>query len=371
LKFRARELCLKIETALDLAPIFEHSSERHREFLSTKPLHLILLGKGASLQAAILVPILQKRGIEIVSTLAIAKENLNLEIRDSKIDVLIGDHPVMGERSLGVGRQLLSHIKALTSQERVLFVVSGGASALVDCPVDGLDNDEFLKKNRELYQKGYPIQELNRKRQKISQIKAGGLAGECRAEFMTWVLSDIPGDEWELVGSGPSIVCGSRAHFLIDDYRSCLKRLEKVLPELTWSQEAQNLAIDEAVKWHFSHLGESVLGEVLIELPSELGTGGRNTHFVALAGERAFKNENSGQDFFIFSVGTDGDDGNSQAAGAYLDLASYKRGVAQGLDISDYIARFDTANYFKRLGNLLSLGRKGHNVMDLRFISLP
>src|SRR5690606_19608100 len=101
-----------------------------------------------------------------------------------------GDHPIVGPRSLRCGELLLSHLRKMTEKERVLFIISGGTSALVDSPIPGMSESDFLKKNEQLYLAGLPIQELNRRRQEISQIKGGGLARNCRAQISTWILSD-------------------------------------------------------------------------------------------------------------------------------------------------------------------------------------
>lgn len=119
-------------------------------------------------------------------------------------DVLFGDHPVPGANSLAAGATLAEWLTALPAFDPLLVCLSGGASALVEHLIPGVTADEIADLNRQLLANGAPIQDINQIRPWFSQLKRGGMAGLAGPRpILVLAISDVPGDDLTLLGSGP------------------------------------------------------------------------------------------------------------------------------------------------------------------------
>ncbi|MGI8981077.1 MAG: glycerate kinase type-2 family protein [Pirellulaceae bacterium] len=329
---------------------------------------------------------------------------------------------------------ILDTVAALGPSDLCICLLSGGGSALLPAPVDGVTLTSKIALTRHLSAAGANIQELNTVRKQLSRIKGGGLARACRAgRLITLIISDVIGDPLDVIASGPTVEdTRSPQEALIvlqrlDPGRTVAASIYRHL-ENAAAQSAQNsgkgpircavtnlvignnaLAVDaagiEAERRGYSHamqgatklegpaeevgvhLAEMAIsmkstagpdclitgGEPTVRLaPSELrGKGGRNQQLVLAALERLLKEgKDSAEGIVLLSGGTDGEDGPTDAAGAILTADVIARMRSQNLDPDDFLRRNDTYNFFERTGGLIKTGPTHTNVCDLRVITV-
>src|SRR5690606_39108050 len=150
-----------------------------------------------------------------------AVQTLFIEMAESR-------HPVPDARSVAAAERMLQQVSGLTSDDLVVALISGGASSLLCLPAPGLTLADKQAVNRALLQSGAPIEEMNCIRKHLSAIKGGRLAAAAApARVLSLVLSDIPGDNPALVGSGPTIPDATTAA----DARRIVARYRMELPE--------------------------------------------------------------------------------------------------------------------------------------------
>lgn len=317
--------------------------------------------------------------------------------------VLLGDHPVPGERSLLAGSELLKFVDALPPRIPMLCLLSGGSSALAEALPDGVGAAELARANRWLLASGLPIDAVNRVRAGLSLLKAGRLAARCAGRrVIVLALSDVPGDDPVVIASGPWTAAAARplpadlpgwlatllAHAPGPPAPDAVGMAEVDYRVIATGRRALRAAAAEAraaglaVHLHDSPLqgpaeraaGEiaAVLtaqspglhgwsGETTVRLPDNPGTGGRNSH-LALALACALEGR---RDIVALCAATDGSDGSGNAAGGWADGGVVERGRTRGLDARAALAGADSGGFLAATGDALATGPTGTNVMDL------
>lgn len=345
--------------------------------------------------------------------------------------VELGGHPLPTIEGIAASRGILAVAERLTDRDRLLYLVSGGSSALFEVPVASIDDEDLIDTYALLLAAGMPIGEMNCVRRALSVVKGGGLArAAAAAEVITLAVSDVPGDVPADIGSGPTVAADDppdRALALCESYalvgalpatvvgvlRAQAERTpagralvppvsaraggaDRVAPTsfhvVVSASEAEDAAEDRleelgyaiiaapmprlagdatAAAWALLPALEAarggsrrafvVSGETTVRLPAVHGRGGRNQHIACiLAGGLA------GHDSFACMVGgTDGRDGDSDAAGGLIDGATAERAAAAGHDLRAAIDRFDTATALAAAGDAVVTGPTGTNVGDL------
>jgi len=316
-------------------------------------------------------------GSAIERTLIITRdpEDLSAFDRGAAPEVWLGSHPVPDERSLAAGARLLEWVDELPQGALPLFLISGGASSLVEVPATGATLEDLAALTRLSFSSGMAIGELNTRRSALSRIKGGRLAARlggraARALF----ISDVPQDDPRVIGSGimGPAPAGDRIERLVVasvDHAVAAVAARATQLGLTvhasperFADSAERLAARFA---HELHMGEAQLrvwgGESTVELPPRPGRGGRNQH-LALAAARLI----SGRDeLLLLAAGTDGSDGVTDDAGALIDAETCARVALAQLDADDCLARADSARALAASGDLLHTGPTGTNVGDL------
>ena len=292
------------------------------------------------------------------------------------VEVITSSHPVPDQRSLAAGERLLAWVEALPAEVEPLFLISGGASSLVEVLRPGLalaDLESFTA--RELAA-GTAIGELNARRIALSRIKGGRLTARlagrpARALF----VSDVPGDDPGVIGSG---LLGPASEGEDRVERTVVASIDQAVAGAAAAARARGLAVhapgrrfdDDALRLaaRFAHalrLAPSEVwvwgGESTVQLPPNPGRGGRNQH-LALAAARLIAGQ---ADLMLLAAGTDGTDGVTEDAGALVDAESCARVALDGLDVDDCLARADSGTALAASGDLLHLGPTGTNVGDL------
>jgi len=342
-----------------------------------------------------------------------------LSPRDSLpgIDVLEAAHPVPDAGALLAAERLLCIANGASAGDRVVFLVSGGASALLEAPRSGLSLDDIQAVNRELLGCGASILEINTVRRRLSRIKGGGLARAASpAEVQVLAISDVPGDRIADIGSGPCspdpctdaaalevlrryecrvpdavtellarpatggdtslyspvtenlIACADDALGAAGEAASMLGYRPRLLGSDT-DRPATGLAEEHArlVATAIAQAQPVALisgGETTVNLPRRTGRGGRNTTYL-LALMRALGGLPGIQ---AMAADTDGIDGNGDHAGAWFAEPHWQIAQTLGLDAELALAAADSYGFFERLGTLIRTGPTRTNVNDLRVI---
>jgi hydroxypyruvate reductase len=323
--------------------------------------------------------------------------------------------------------EILRIAGSLRPEDLCIALISGGGSALMPAPIEGITLADKLTVTRFLSAAGANIAELNTVRKQLSRIKGGGLARACGAgRLVTLIISDIPGDPLDLIASGPTVQdrstpqealavlekFGARKGGVPAAVFEVLSRKADGKRNVPPTCQVNNVIIGSnatAVKSaateakRLGYEGETILdverdltaeevgkrlvekisdgnnrcvvwgGECVVKLApeQERGLGGRNqqTVLAALVELRKFGPiGGDGRQILILSAGTDGEDGPTDAAGAFVDWAVIEEVKRRGMDAADYLRRNDAYHFFEPLGALIKTGPTNTNVSDVRVV---
>lgn len=352
--------------------------------------HLVALGKAADAMAQGALEVLGER---LLSGLVITKHQHLSEIvrQDARLECHESGHPVPDDASLVAGHRLFDYVDTLPADELLVFLVSGGASALVEHLNEGLDLDALKQETDRLLASGAPIGEMNRHRRTLSQIKGGKLARRVHGQVLQFLISDVPGDKPGDIGSG--LLVPDPATGMGPELPVWQKIQTRVIASSRIAQEAVVLRASELGLHVCQHTGSldgdmqeviqrvgSVLmdpacrpgvyiwgGEPTVVLPPAPGRGGRNQH-LALALARCLSERAPAS---VLVCGTDGSDGPTADAGGLVDELTATTVAESGLDIHDCLARADAGTCLEKIGVLVTTGPTGTNVMDLAIALVP
>jgi len=341
------------------------------------------------------------------------------------VDVFESSHPVPTEKSIRAAEILTHRLSRLSEKDFFIYLLSGGSSALLEKPIPPIQLADLQKVTETLLRRAVPIDEINVVRKHLSTVKGGRLGRLSRARGVVLVISDVIGDDLEAIGSAP--LYRDRSSFA--DACDILKRydlwprlpasVKKVLTrglkgEIEDTPEKENRRIDHRIIGNNSLLleearqiaasfgirsrimtsslrgearevaraivavGEEIIktghpfkgpialifgGETTVHVKGE-GKGGRNQE-MCLA---ALREIGPRKGMAFLSAGSDGVDGNSDAAGAVVDFTSYEKAKNLKLSIDDYLDNNDSHTFLKRTGDLIHTGPTGTNVMDMNIL---
>lgn len=326
------------------------------------------------------------------------------------ISVIEAGHPVPDENSVRGAGQALKLVSHLTKEDTVLFLLSGGGSALFEMPL--IPEKELSSVTEQLLRSGADIKEMNTIRKRLSAVKGGKFALACApAKVCNIILSDILGDPPDMIASGPT--CGDQSTCrqalaiarkyklsLSEEAWKCLKeetpsKLSHVETYITGSvknlckaaaesckslgyepfilttglnciaKEAGSFLAAIAREKQDSERSLAFIagGETLVQVTGK-GKGGRNQELVlsAAAGIEGLK------DTAVFSIGSDGTDGPTDAAGGFADGQTKQRLKNKGIQIDEVLKENDTYHGLKACGGLIITGATGTNVNDVAVV---
>ena len=321
-------------------------------------------------------------------------------------------HPVPDENSFRGAQVAIDLVKDLTEEDTVLFLVSGGGSALFEKPL--VPAEELADVTRQLLACGADIVEINTLRKRLSAVKGGKFAQLCApAQVFSIVLSDILGDPLDMIASGPAYPDSSTAadaKAIVAKYGLRLspgalalmevetpKRLNNVETRITGSVRQLCSAAEKACR----ELGYEPLvltdclaceareagaflaaiarykadvdhslafiagGETVVHLTGK-GKGGRNQELALAAAEGIADLAGAA----VFSVGSDGTDGPTDAAGGYVDFTTKAALKAQGVVVFEVLRENDAYHALQKSGGLVMTGPTGTNVNDVAVLLL-
>ncbi len=349
--------------------------------------------------------------------------------RTRRVEVNECGHPIPDERGVDGARRMAEMARGAGERDLLVCVISGGASALAPLPAAPVTLEDKQRATTLLLNSGADIHEMNAVRKHLSDFKGGRLARLAfPATVIGLILSDVIGDDLDVIGSGPTV--GDRSTFA--DAVGVLKRRavweecpatvrerlergargeieETPKPGDAVFERVRNvivggnrLAMDaaagkarelgyrtlilstmvdgearEAARFHAAVAKEIAAsghpakrpacvlsgGETTVTVRGK-GLGGRNQEFALAAAMEI----DGVEDVAIFSAGTDGTDGPTDAAGAIADGETMERARALGMEAREYLESNDSYRFFERLGDLVKTGPTGTNVMDVRMV---
>ena len=323
------------------------------------------------------------------------------------LEIWEAGHPVPDENSLKATQRAIELVRDLTERDTVLFLISGGGSALFEKPLISLK--ELQDITSDLLASGADIVSMNTVRKRLSSVKGGKFARLCApAHVYAIVLSDIIGDPLDMIASGPAYPDSSTCEeamevirkfkiMLPEDAEKALreetpKTLDNVETVITGSvtelaaagqQAAEELGYEPwllttslncqakeagsflaAIGRQYAASGKKMAvlagGETVVHLHGR-GKGGRNQEIALSAADGIAGLDNVA----VFSFGSDGTDGPTDAAGGYGDGHTKEKLLEQGLAISDVLDKNDAYHALEKTGGLLITGATGTNVNDL------
>ncbi len=375
-----------------------------QEFPETKgKVVLIAVGKAAWQMADAAYGFLGER---ITSGVVVTKYD-HSKGRIGNLEIYEGGHPVPDENSYRGTSAAIKAVEGLGEEDIVLFLVSGGGSALFEKPL--IPSSDMARLTSELLASGASITEMNTIRKRMSAVKGGKFALLCKpARVFSIVLSDIIGDPLDMIASGPAYPDSSTREeaeaiaeayglTLTDEMKKLLaeetpKSLDNVETHVTGSvrelcasasraaeelgyksfvitsylsciaREAGVMMADIAM--HNKDSKESLAfimgGETVVKLTGK-GKGGRNQELALSAAPLLSSVENAA----VFSVGSDGTDGPTDAAGGYVDSDTLSILKAKGIDVQKVLEDNDAYHALEKCGGLVITGPTGTNVNDV------
>jgi hydroxypyruvate reductase len=333
-----------------------------------------------------------------------------------------GGHPMPNAESLRAASAMLKALEAQPASALVIFMLSGGGSAIVEKPIDDeISLDDLIATYHALVHSGAPIAEINAVRKHLSAVKGGRLAQAAfPAQQVSILVSDVPDSGPDALASGPTMPDSTTVEdcYRIAEKYDLLKQFPLSTRELFerhaleetpksddptfhrarwWPVLSNQTVIEEAGAaaeragfivqmdnscddWDYERAAGYLLqrvrelrkqfspvclisgGEVTVKVENG-GVGGRNQQFALACAAKI-----AGENITALSAGTDGVDGNSPAAGAVVDGSTLERAQARSLDAAAALAKFDAYPFFQALGDAIEIGPTGNNLRDLRIL---
>jgi hydroxypyruvate reductase len=335
----------------------------------------------------------------------------------------LGGHPLPNDDSLRSGDAILRLLSGLSPRTLAVYLISGGASAIAEKPISAsISLADVVETYKALVHSGAPIAEINAIRKHLSALKGGRLARVAAPSYQASVLvSDVPERSLDALASGPTMpdtTTVTDCYAIVNRYR-LLKNFPASVRTLFEREQleetpkpndpvfersryttvlsnasAVNAAVERAVlsgfavevdnrcdDWDYERAADHLLGrlrelrrgvsraclisggEVTVKVGAKPGVGGRNQQFALYCAQKI-----AGENITVLSAGTDGIDGNSNAAGAVVDGTTVERAQQRGLDIPTALAHFNAYPLFDAIGDSIMTGPTGNNVRDLRIL---
>jgi hydroxypyruvate reductase len=390
-------------------------------------IHLIAIGKAACNMIKAAQEIIPSK---LLAPNSLAITNTENAYKIEHIHIIAAGHPLPDQTGLAAAKQVYKKVQAAKKNELVLILLSGGGSALLPLPAEGINLEEKTHITSLLLSSGANINEVNCVRKHLSKLKGGQLAQLAMpADLHTLVLSDVLGDDLSAIASGPSVADSStftdavnilHKYYLWDKTPNAIKlHLEKglqgTIPETpkkntpcftqtshtligsnsisltAITQHAKKLNYDTQV-YSSALMGEAKLvaenwvsfikqklaqglskplalvagGETTVTITGD-GLGGRNQE-MALAFAIAANRQPLNAQWVFLSGGTDGRDGPTNSAGGIVDNQTFSRLVDAGIEPKAYLANNDSYYALKESQDLLVTGATGTNVADLQIL---
>ena len=340
-----------------------------------RPTHVIAIGKAAE---AMFMGAWRYYAGHIAGGLLITKhDHVSAETRQllTHVQIIEAAHPVPDQTSLQAGLALLDYLHTLPEKAEALFLISGGASSLVEVLAPDWTLDKLQQTTQQLLANGSSIDQINAMRRSTSLIKGGKLWNYLQDRRVRCLLiSDVPSNDPAIIGSGLLFPVPEQAAFewqLVATNQHMLERMQQaaLTAGLTVTVHEELLQGNaEQVAGHcIGHLCANPAGlylwgaETTVQLPEQPGRGGRNQHLALAAALHIQVHE----PLWLLVAGTDGTDGNTVDTGALIDVGTLQRGRDENLDPHTCLQKADAGTFLAASGDLIYTGPTGTNVMDV------
>jgi len=420
---------MKLKPEEFLRQLFDVAIDAAYPKINQMPLPSAVTGKtvviGAGKAAASMAKVVEDNFAGEISGLVITRYEHGLKLKNIK--VVEAGHPVPDEEGALAAEVILKLVEGLGEDDQVICLISGGGSSLLSLPVTGVSLDSKKQINKDLLASGATISEINTVRKKLSAIKGGRLAAAAYpAKIVTYMISDVPGDDPSVIASGPTIADTSTlkdalvvlnkyaitipvdvaAHFKMENaeplkedhpaFNFCENHMISIPQDALQAAAAlarecgiEPVILGDSIEGEakdvarvFAGITRQVLdhdqpsakpcvllsgGETTVTVSKNAGPtgrGGRNAEFL-LAFVNALGSE---KNVYALAADTDGIDGTEDNAGAVFDPTTHQRANIAKLDIRDFLDRHDAYNFFDALGDLVVTGPTRTNVNDFRAI---
>lgn len=359
--------------------VVNHLQDCFDEMKPAGRLVVVAIGKAADSMARGALSFFESQGIDVDQCFVVVPSGSSVSVSQAR--VYYAGHPIPDENSLSAARDVLSCVKALGEKDLVLLLISGGGSALFELPAPPMSLPELQHWYAELIESGLSIHEMNAHRQSRSLVKGGKLARATPAAVLQLLLSDVPGDDPAIVASGPGYapdlprnvtrIVGSAAVALEAATEKAVQLGYRVLP-LTASLQGDaaqtgrwlaGIAARMSLIRPDRPLALLATGETTVHVTGT-GRGGRNMH-LALAAAIELDGMLDDASVTIASLGTDGRDGPTDAAGAVVDAQTVAQMKEKGFDASQLLDACDSYTGLDAVDVLYRCGYTGTNVNDL------
>ena len=334
----------------------------------------------------------------------------------------LGGHPTPNIESVRAAEAILKSLSAQNASSLVIYLLSGGGSSMAEKPIDDeISLEDLVATYRALVHSGAPIADINAVRKHLSAIKGGRMAQAAYpARQVSILVSDVPDATPDALASGPTMPDSTTVEHcqrvvakygLLEAFPSSVSELFRrhaidetpksddpaFVQSRWWPVLSNKVVVDEAGvaatshgfaveidnscdDWDYERAADYLLdrlralrrrvsrvclisgGEVTVKV-SNGGTGGRNQQFALACAQKI-----AGEEIAVLSAGTDGVDGNSEAAGAVVDGSTVERAAACGLSVGDSLSKFDAYPLTNALGDAIITGPTGNNLRDLRIL---
>ena len=331
-----------------------------------------------------------------------------------------GGHPLPNQESIRAADSILKSLNAQNAASLVIYLLSGGGSAMAEKPIDDeISLEDLIATYRVLVHSGAPIGEINAIRKHLSAVKGGRMAlAASPAQQVSILVSDVPDNMPDALASGPTMPdttsvedCYAIAakYKMLEQFPASVRELfqrhaleetpksdDVAFHRSRWWTVLSNSSLLDATKaeaerqgfvveidngcddWDYARAADYLLdrvrelrkktdrvclisgGEVTVTVVNG-GVGGRNQQFALYCATKI-----GGENITVLSAGTDGIDGNSPTAGAIVDGTTLTR--ARAHDPITYLKSFDTYSFFEKLGDSVTTGPTGNNLRDLRVL---
>jgi glycerate 2-kinase len=378
---------------------------------------VVAIGKAAHTMSSCLA---QKAGTGLLEGIVVAPVEVAPQLPGFRY--FRGGHPLPDEESLKAGRAVLRALEAMNEHSLVIYMISGGASAMCEQPIsEDITLEDVVRTYRVLVHSGAPIAEINAIRKHLSALKGGRAARAAGAATQVSILvSDVPEGKLDSLASGPTMPDSTTVEecYRVAEKFGMVKQFpapvgllfERRLLEETpkngdvafanvrrWLISSNATALNASAEkvraagfevlvdnscddWDYADAADYLLGrlrelkqssaracivsggEVTVKVTNG-GVGGRNQQFALYCARRI-----AGENIAVLSAGTDGIDGNSNAAGAVVDATTLERATECKLDTESALEHFNAYPLFEQLGDLIMTGPTGNNVRDLRVL---
>ena len=375
-------------------------------------IHLVAIGKAGWTMAAAAADFL---GDRLVKGIVVTKYEHSMG-NIPKIDVYEAGHPVADENTIAATLKCIDLVKGLGEGDELLFLVSGGGSALFEAPLTGISLGDIQNVTNQLLASGADIVEINMIRKRFSAVKAGRFAQMASpAKVFAVILSDVLGDRLDSIASGPAVPDNStiedakrvaekyklqmselQRKYLLDETPKVIDNVktvitgsvatlcaaaEKVAREAGYTPYVLTTTLNceaaEAGRFLSSIAADTAAGRNSFARPAAIiaggetvvtvkgqGKGGRNQE-IALSAAKGIAGL---EGVLIFSLGSDGTDGPTDAAGGIVDSTTMTKLKDKGFDIDKVLANNDSYHALQALESLIITGPTGTNVNDVSII---